>query len=231
MSAERVHRALDGAERIAQLVREHGEEFVLRAVLALRARQRADVAQDQRAMLDVVEHDARQRHLHLGAIPGRRARGASGSGRSRARAWRAGFRPRRRGRNLPIDAPNTCSSGALHQVGEALVAVDDVAGHRERGRAFLHALDQRAVRRVGAAQREHAPLAVFVGQQQRVDLAAVDGVQVALGLEQARAQFFDARGRRCSCRHLCSAVRGPRSSRVAVRHVADDAAHRARALS
>ena len=58
VQAERVHRALDGAERIAQLVRQHREEFVLRAVLALRARQRADVAQDQRAVFDVVEHDA-----------------------------------------------------------------------------------------------------------------------------------------------------------------------------
>ena len=67
---ERMHRALDGAERIAQLVRQHGEEFVLRTVFALRARQRADVAQDQRAMFDVVEHDARQRHLYLGRLPG-----------------------------------------------------------------------------------------------------------------------------------------------------------------
>ena len=67
-SAERVHRALDGAERIAQLVRQHREELVLRAVLALRARQRADVAEDQRAVLDVVEHDARQRHLHFGGF-------------------------------------------------------------------------------------------------------------------------------------------------------------------
>ena len=63
-----MHRALDGAERIAQLVRQHGEELVLRAVLALRARQRADVGHDERAMFDVVEHDARQRHLHLGGF-------------------------------------------------------------------------------------------------------------------------------------------------------------------
>ena len=45
--------------------------------------------------------------------------------------------------------------------------------------------------RVGAAQREYAPLAVFVGEQQRVDLAAVDGLQIAFRLEQARAQFLD----------------------------------------
>ena len=79
----------------------------------------------------------------------------------------------------------------LHQVGETLVAVDDVAGDRERGRAFLHALDQRAIGRIGAAQREYASLAVLVGQQQRVDLAAVDGLQVALRLQQAGAQFLD----------------------------------------
>ena len=64
----------------------------------------------------------------------------------------------------------------------------------ERGRAFLHALDQRAIRRVGAAQREHAPLAVFVGQQQRVDLAAVDGLQVALRL-RAGARAVPRRSR------------------------------------
>ena len=62
---QRMHRALDRAERIAQLVRQHGEEFVLGAVLALRTRQRADVGEDQRAMFDIVEHDARQRHLHF----------------------------------------------------------------------------------------------------------------------------------------------------------------------
>ena len=50
--------------------------------------------EDQRAMLDVVEHDARQRHLHLGRFLAVRAPVASGSAPSRVRAWRAGFRLR-----------------------------------------------------------------------------------------------------------------------------------------
>jgi len=45
-----------------------------------------------------------------------------------------------------------------------------------RRKYFLHALDECAIRGVGTAQREHAPLAVFVGEQQGVDLAAVDSM-------------------------------------------------------
>ena len=39
--AEHLHRACDGAERIAQLVGEHGEKLVLRLALPLHFRQRA----------------------------------------------------------------------------------------------------------------------------------------------------------------------------------------------
>ena len=39
--AEHLHRAFDGAERIAQLVGEHGEKLVLRLALPLHFRQRA----------------------------------------------------------------------------------------------------------------------------------------------------------------------------------------------
>ena len=203
---ERMHRALDRAERIAQLVRQHGEEFVLGAVLALRSRQRADVAEDQRAMFDIVEHDARQRDLDFGGFlsvehqPRLVAAGAVFEHGAQDFAFG-------RRQELADRSAEDLLERHAHQVGEALVAVDDVAGEGERGRAFLHALDQRAIGRVGAAQREHAPLAVFVGEQQRVDLAAVDGLQVALRLEQARAQFLEVEVVDVHAGDLCSEAR------------------------
>ncbi len=47
--AEHLHRALDGAQRIAQLVRQHRQELVLRLALALHLGEGADVGHDHRA--------------------------------------------------------------------------------------------------------------------------------------------------------------------------------------
>ena len=141
-------------------------------------------------MFDVVEHDAGQRHLDLGRFLAIEHQARLVTPRSvvehGAQDFAFGCREK-----LSDRSAEDLLERHLHQVGETLVAVHDIAGDGERGRAFLHALDQRAVGRVGAAQREHASLAVLVGQQQRVDLAAVDGLQVALGLQQAGAQFLD----------------------------------------
>ena len=188
---QRVHGALDGAQGIAQFMRQHREEFILGAALALGARQRADVADDQRAMFDVVEHDAGERDLHLGGFmpidhqPGDVAPGAMFEDGAQY------FRLRRR-QEFRHRQPEDLLQRAPHEVGEPLVAVHDVAVHRECGRAFLHALHQRAIGRVGAAQGEHAAFALFVRQQQRVDLAAVDGHEVVLGLREAGTELLDA---------------------------------------
>src|SRR3982751_49776 len=79
----------------------------------------------------------------------------------------------------------------VYEVRETLIAVDDVARDRKRGRTFLHALDQRAIGCIRTAQREHTPFTVLAAEQQRVDLTAVDGLQIALSFGETRAQFFD----------------------------------------
>ena len=78
----------------------------------------------------------------------------------------------------------------VDQLGEAPVAVDDVAVAGQGDGAFLHLLDQRAIRRVGAAQRVDA-FAGAVGDQERIDLAVADGPQRLFGLGQSCAQLLE----------------------------------------
>ena len=92
--------------------------------------------------------------------------------------------------NCSIDEPMTCCSGVLDQLGEAAVAVDDVARLVSGDGAILHLLDQRAIRRIGAAQRVDA-LARPIGDEERVDFAVADRAQRLLGLGEARAQVIE----------------------------------------
>ena len=173
-------------------------------------------------MFDVVEHDARQRHLHLGRFLAIEHQAGLVAARAVVEHGAQDFAFGRR-EKLSDRSAEDLLERHLHQVGETLVAVHDVAGDRERGRAFLHALDQRAIGRVGAAQREHAPLAVLVGQQQRVDLAAVDGVQIAFRLDEAGAEFFDIELVDVHASNRFMKAQPGHETR-AIRHVADHAA-------
>ena len=66
---------------------------------------------------------------------------------------------------------------------------------RKRDGAFLHLLDERPVRRIGAAQRVD-PLAGLVSYQERVDLTVTNGAQRFLCFEQPRTKLFHGEGRK-----------------------------------
>ena len=100
--------------------------------------------------------------------------------------------------------------------------------------ALLHLLDQRAVGRVGAAERVDA-FAGRVGDEQRIHLAVADGPQRLLGLGQARAQSSSStRSRSCAVVSLVGPIARPEvqpeQHPLRVGHVADDPAQRQRQL-
>ena len=111
--------------------------------------------------------------------------------RGRARRWRRA-RPGRGARPSAIGSaagherrqrrPDDRLPRARQQLGQPSVGVQDEPARRERRRPVAHVLDEHPVRPVGGRQREHAPAASAVGDDEGVDLAGADRAQRVLRL-------------------------------------------------
>jgi hypothetical protein len=181
--------AADGTQRVAKLVREHGEEFVLGLTLALHFRQRADIRDDQRPIFDPVQGHAADRKMSVDQSPA----AVEACPKLAGSLENQGVQAHAIGRfHEPIDGrADRVLQRRVHQIRKALVAIDDVAVPVQRGGAFLHLLDQRAVRRIRAAERVH-PLARAVHDQERIHFAVADGAQRLLRFGEARPQLCES---------------------------------------
>ncbi len=121
---------------------------------------------------------------------------------------------------------------------EACVGVQDVAASRQDHGAFLHLFDEVAVRLLGAVQRVDL-IAAGALDDQGVDLALPNRPQHLFGFGEARAQrlgLFAIVGVRRRDHRPYSAESADaneiesKKHALAVRHVADDPAHRQREL-
>src|SRR5262249_34143601 len=196
---EHSERRADRAERVAELVAQHRDELVLRAAVRFRVgssnlapRDLGQIRDEQAQALDPGPHQL---------VHGEADRDAGAPGRHEMAGMLASPDAQQRGERQTVvfadvtgdRAAADLLDGRVHQLREPTVAVEDVAGRRQRERRLLHLLDQHAIRPVGAFERIDLFGGAAAGtlDHQRVHLSRADRVQQLFRLLEAAARLLD----------------------------------------